>query len=249
MPGASRPSRRACASASGHARRRGVAERRDRVDDPLGVELEALGERREDPRVGLVVDEEVDVGERDGRGVARLARRLREAADRLLEGLVPVHREQLRLAVGDDQPGVRAVRAEHDRAERAGGAGASATIGAGAVAEERRRVAVGRVDVAGHDLRADHERSARRRPRASIPRAAASAARKPVHALPTSNAPAAWAPIACATCGAALGMIESWLQLATSTRSICSPADAGVGERRARGLRRQLGERIAPRRA
>src|ERR1039458_5392786 len=60
-------------------------------------------------------------------------------------------------------------------------------------------------------------------PDTSIARATASADRKPVQALPTSNAPAPSAPSACATCGAALGITESWLQLATSTRSTCEP--------------------------
>ena len=101
--------------------------------------------------------------------LAGFVRDLREPLDRLLEGLVAVHRQQAAVAVGDDQPGVAAVGAEHDRPELAGRSG-RADDRAGAVAEQRRRIAVGGVDVARHDLGADHERVARRAAREHRPR-------------------------------------------------------------------------------
>ena len=45
-----------------------------------------------------------------------------------------------------------------------------------------------------------------------------------MQALPTSNAAALGAPSAWATWGAAFGITESWLQLATSTRSTWAPS-------------------------
>src|SRR3954452_22297904 len=54
---------------------------------------------------------------------------------------------------------------------------------------------------------------------------------KPVHAAPMSIAPAAPAPMACATCGAVLGVISSGAIVATSTVSMSaasSPASASA---------------------
>ncbi len=55
---------------------RGVAKVADAVDDAIIVEAEALTDRRQDPRVGLVVDEQVDVVELKPGGRNRLLGRL-----------------------------------------------------------------------------------------------------------------------------------------------------------------------------
>ena len=75
-------------------------------------QAEALADAAQDPRVGLVVDEQVDVlkahlGERE-----RLERRLGHPGDGMPEGVLPLHADPQLIAVDDDQLRARAVRAE-----------------------------------------------------------------------------------------------------------------------------------------
>ena len=62
-PSWSAPTRTASPRAMRHARGAGVAEAGDAVEYALGRDAEPLGDSGEDAPVGLVVDEQVDVGE------------------------------------------------------------------------------------------------------------------------------------------------------------------------------------------
>ena len=64
-----------------------------------------------------------------------------------------------------------------------------------------------------------------------------------MQAAPTSNAPARWAPSACATSGAVLGVSSSWVIVATITRSSSAGVDAGAPESLRAGPRRVVGSR------
>ena len=97
----------------------------------VGVEPEPLADRGEDARVGLVVDEQVDVVERR----ARAARRASSvASDRRrtasLERLVAVHLERAVAVLGVDRGRAAAVGAQQDRPDAARGRRAGPTTAA-----------------------------------------------------------------------------------------------------------------------
>ena len=129
----------------------------DAVDDPLGRQPEPFADRAQDPGVGLVVDEEVDVGEPEAGGGDRLEGRLGHPVDRVAEGLVALHRGHagprgwswIRSAVG-------AVGAEHDRADPAA-RGAAHDDRAGAVGEDGGGAAVVGVGDPRHQVGADDQ--------------------------------------------------------------------------------------------
>ena len=238
MPGRRRPSRRACSSASGTLAAEVLPSVAIASTTLRRVEREPLGEAREDPRVGLVVDVEVELAQRDAgrlRGAAIDASPSRRTA--CLKVSCPSIASSCVSRSATISCGVAAVGAEDDGAEVAGRAGGRDDR-AGAVAEQRRGVAVGGVDVARHDLRADDQRGrALRRLRASRARPRARRGSRCRRCRRRTRA-ALGAPSACATWGAAFGITESWLQLATSTRSTWAPsmpASASAAAPAARG--------------
>ena len=142
----------------GERRRRGVAEHLDAIDDALGVEAELLAQRPGDPRVGLVVDEQVDVLEAQARERDRFERRLAHARDRVTEHLVPVHLDLPRRQGGEQRARVRSVRAEDDRPDGAlPGLGDAEHDRARRVGEQRRALLVVVVDDPGDEVRADQQ--------------------------------------------------------------------------------------------
>ncbi len=137
-------------------RRRGVAELGDRVDHPLRHEPEPFADRAQDPRVGLVVDEEVDVVERQPRQGDRLGGRGGHQVDGVAEGLVALHLDHQLVAVDLDQVGLGAVGAQDDRADPAL-QGAAHEDGAGAVGEDGGGPTIARVGEGHHQVGADHQ--------------------------------------------------------------------------------------------
>ena len=138
--------------------RRGVAKVLDAVHDALGRELKLFRERAQNPAVGLVVDEQVDVLEREPGSLDRCQRRLAHPRHRVAVDLGPVH-PQLAVGVGDlDRGRAGAVGAEHDRADRAELSGCGTEHDrAGAVAEQRRGPLVVPVDDPRGEIGADQE--------------------------------------------------------------------------------------------
>jgi hypothetical protein len=108
-----------------------------------------------------VVGEHVDVRERVASQLHRLERHLRERADGGAEGLRPLHPDPP-AALEPDQLRPRAVRVQRDRPDRPvhSRGGGRDHPGAGAVGEQRQRVAVLAVEEAREEVGPDHQRMA-----------------------------------------------------------------------------------------
>jgi hypothetical protein len=145
-----------------HRQRRGraVAQHLDAVDDALARQPESFADRARDPRVRLVVHEQVDLLDRQSRLVERLQRRLAHPADRVAEHLRTVHHDLAIRKRRVQRPRVRSVGAEHDRPDRAVTGITSDRADhrrAGRVAEQRRALAVLVVRDPRDEVRADEQ--------------------------------------------------------------------------------------------
>ena len=206
-------------------RRRRVAVLRDAVDDAVGGQVESLADGAEDPAVGLVVDEQVDVVQARAGRADRLHGGQRKPGDRLAEGLVAAHADRPLGARDDDVVGARAVRAEHDRPNAA--VSLSRRLQhhrAGAVGEHGGGCAIVGIGDPRHEVGADHQHALRS---ASLDltgadrqrRQEAGARRADVERAGTHRA-----ELVGNLSGAAFGMTSSGVVVATSTRSTCSGA-------------------------
>ena len=225
-----------------HARGGRVAERADAVDEALGVDAEPLRERGEDPRVRLVVDEQVDLVEFDARGRHADTRRLGEPPHRLLERLVAVHREEAASrgrrrsapawppsapsATGPISPGAPAVQ----RIAPAPSPNSAAVLrSSGSTWRDMISAPITSACCEAPDASIPARRRARR----------GSRCRRCRHRTLRRRS----APIACATWGAAFGITESWLHDATSTRSRSAPSTRASASAAIAAARGELGER------
>ena len=155
-----------------------------------GSSAEPLADGGEDAGVGLVVDEEVDVGEREPGGVGGVERRLAPSARRPARN---VSWPSIRISASSRSARTSSARAPSLPSTTgpmpAPPAGAHED-GPGAVAEERRGRAIVGVGERAQPLGADHEHALGAAGLDLGDGQVASAATKPVQAAPTSSAPA-----------------------------------------------------------
>src|SRR5215210_249806 len=140
---------------------------RRRVGDTVDVDHDLLGRQAhlgrrglDDPHVGLVGDEQVDVLDRQPGALDRLVRRGDHAPDRVAVDLAALHAEHRLDALGVEHVRLGGVGAEDEAAAAELELAAGHHDGAGAVAEQRRGAAVVVVGDARQRLGAAHERDA-----------------------------------------------------------------------------------------
>ena len=114
----------------------------------------------EDPSVGLVIDEQVDVIQTHARGLGGLQRGQRQAGDRLAKRLVAAHPDQAVIPADPDVIGAGAVGAEDHRADPAAALRGLQHDRTGAVGEHGRGGAILGIDHPRHQIGADHDRAA-----------------------------------------------------------------------------------------
>ncbi len=98
-------------------RRRRVPVVADAVDDAFRIQPEPFTDGGEDAAVGLVIDEQVDLPERDPGGGGRLLGRHRQAIDGLLVGLVAAHPDPVSVTRYADGARNVCLGAEHHRSD------------------------------------------------------------------------------------------------------------------------------------
>jgi hypothetical protein len=113
---------------------RGVAVALDAVDDAVGREAEALADRPKDPAVGLVVDEQVDLRQRDPGAGRDLQGDLAQASDGGAKSRASVHADFSLGVRGEDMRRPGRVGPEEHRADGPGASSANDRC-PGAVAE------------------------------------------------------------------------------------------------------------------
>jgi hypothetical protein len=208
------------------------------VEHLLAGEREALGERPEDPAVGLVVDEEVDLVERDA--AASQAATVPSASRRtacLKVSWPSIASSWVSRSATISSRARRRCRARPARSRRGP---AEQTI---APAPSPNSAAVLRsCGSTWRDMISAPITSALRAPPQQHPARCRERGDEARAGAADVEGAGPLAPSSCATTGAALGITESWLQLATSTRSISRAVDAGVASAAAPASRGELGE-------
>src|SRR5215207_10109342 len=141
--------------------RRRVGRAVDVEDDLLGRDVQLGGHRVDDPAVGLVGDEEVDVVGGQPGALQGLRGRGAHAAHGVAVDLLALHAQHAGLGVGVQQVGLLAVGAQDEAGEAEVEVAAGDDHGADAVAEEHGGGAVGVVDDAREGLGGADQHDAR----------------------------------------------------------------------------------------